>query len=33
MTYTGAERALPFVAETARGRGLVCFDPQEQRLI
>ena len=33
MTYSGAERALPFVAETARARGLVCFDPQEQRLI
>jgi hypothetical protein len=33
MTYSGAEQALPFVAETAAAHGLVCFDPQSTKLI
>ena len=33
MTYSGAEKALEFVAEAAARRGLVCFDPQGTRLI
>jgi hypothetical protein len=32
-TYSGAHEALPFVAETAARRGLVCFDPQTRMLI
>jgi len=33
MTYSGAEEALPFVAETADAHGLVAFDPQTTKLI
>jgi hypothetical protein len=33
MTYSGAEEAVPFVAETAARHGLVCFDPQTTKLI
>lgn len=33
MTYPGAEAALDTVAEVARRHGLVCFDPQEERLL
>lgn len=33
LTYSGAEEALAFVAETARTHGLVCFDPQRPGLL
>jgi hypothetical protein len=33
MTYSGAESAVPFCAEVAARRGLVCFDPQTERLL
>jgi hypothetical protein len=33
LTFDGAEDALAFVAEAARSRGLVCFDPQRPGLI
>jgi hypothetical protein len=33
MTYSGAEGAVSFVAETARRHGLVCFDPQSGRVL
>jgi hypothetical protein len=33
LTYSGIHEALPFVAQTAKAHGLVCFDPQEDRLV
>ncbi len=33
LTYSGAEEALPFIAETARAHGLVCFDRQRPGLL
>jgi hypothetical protein len=33
LTYSGAEAALPFIADTARAHGLVCFDPQRPGLL
>ena len=33
MTYPGAEAARDTVADVARRRGLVCFDPQEGTLL
>lgn len=33
LRYGRLEEALPFVAEAAAGRGLVCFDPQTTKLI
>jgi hypothetical protein len=33
MVYSKVEEALPFIAETARHHGLVCFDPQTQWLL
>ncbi|WP_130504330.1 hypothetical protein [Blastococcus saxobsidens] len=33
MTYPGAEAALDTVAAVARRHGLVCFDPQDERLL
>lgn len=33
MTYSAAEGAIPFIAERAKARGLVCFDPQSERLL
>ena len=33
MTYPGARKAYPFVAETAARHGLVCFDPQTVKLV
>lgn len=33
MTYPGAETSLDTVAEVARRRGLVCFDPQDGALL
>jgi hypothetical protein len=33
LTYSGTEEALRFIVETARSRGLVCFDPHEEKLI
>src|SRR5437870_781951 len=33
LVFSKAEEALPFIAETAREHGLVCFDPQAERLI
>jgi hypothetical protein len=33
LVYSKVDEALPFIAETARRHGLVCFDPQRQRLL
>lgn len=33
MTYPGAEASLGTVADVARRRGLVCFDPQDGMLL
>ena len=33
MTFAGAERAYDGVLEIARRHGLVCYDPQEERLV
>ncbi|BBH18573.1 hypothetical protein Back2_28600 [Nocardioides baekrokdamisoli] len=33
MTYSGAERAVPFAAQCASELGLVCFDPQAESLV
>lgn len=33
MSYSRAEEASAYVAEVARRLGLVCFDPQEDRLL
>lgn len=33
MTYSAAESAVPVIADLAHERGLVCFDPQGERLV
>jgi hypothetical protein len=33
MTYSGAEVGVPFCADVAHRRGLVCFDPQAETLL
>lgn len=33
MTYSGAERAMPYAAACATRLGLVCFDPQAEALV
>jgi hypothetical protein len=33
LTRSGAAEAIPFIAATAKKRGLVCYDPQEERLV
>jgi hypothetical protein len=33
LSYDGVDEALPFIAETARQHGVVCFDPQRMQLL
>jgi hypothetical protein len=33
LRWSKAEEVLPFIAETARNHGLVCFDPQRAELV
>jgi hypothetical protein len=33
MTFDGAEQAAPIIEKVARKRGLVCYDPQGERMV
>jgi hypothetical protein len=33
VAHDRAEDVVPFIAETARAHGIVCFDPQSERLL